>query len=229
MHGEGRRRCQLQLWDLLAHIPRDERDSRLHCGYNRRGVRDAISTRMAAACLLGKGADRVALGVEISGNALAIAPPPALQVHKVIRGADGAYPLGDRLALPGEAVVCLTSRADVLLHLGQLRCRLCGTTWTTFFTRAGGALETRLDLAERFFRLHEDFCGSAQFGSHGHCARLAPFMLHMAKVRRVRRPQVMCNRGQKPRSLITCRLDDPTIAPRKGLRHAGLPGVVLAC
>ncbi len=54
-------------------------------------------------------------------------------------------------------------------------------------------------------------------------------MLHMEKVRRVMRPQVMFNIGQKPRSLIACRLDDPTVKTRKGMLHEGMPGVLIAC
>ena len=42
------------------------------------------------------------------------------------------------------------------------------------------------------------------------------------------RPQVVCNRGKKPWRLIACRLDDPTVAPRKGPLHAGIPGVLIA-
>src|SRR5262249_34985830 len=35
--------------------------------------------------------------------------------------------------------------------------------------------------------------------------------------------------GQKPRRLIACRLDDPTVKTRQGVFHEGIPGVVIAC
>ena len=105
--------------------------------------------------------------MDIPGNELAIAPHPALHVDKVIRVANGADTLGDLLTLPGEAVVFLTSRFYVLSYLFQIRCRFCRTAWTTLCRLASGGMEPLLDLAEHVFRLHDDLCGSSQFGSHG--------------------------------------------------------------
>jgi hypothetical protein len=45
----------------------------------------------------------------------------------------------------------------------------------------------------------------------------------------VRRPQGVCNVGEKPWSLIACRLNDPTVETRKGLLHEGMLGILIAC
>jgi hypothetical protein len=123
----------------------------------------------------------------------------------------------------------LTSRCYVLRHLCQMRCRLGGTPWTTLFRLAGGGMEMLLSLVERFCRLHDGLGGSPLFGSPGGRDRLAPFMLHREEVRRVRRPQGVCHVGEKPWSLIACRLNDPTVETRKGLLHEGMPGILIAC
>ena len=101
-----------------------------------------------------------------------------------VGGAERAWP-GARclLALPGEAVVFLTSRFYVLLHLFQRRCGLGGTLWTTLFRRAGGGMEMLLGLVERCFRLHDGLCSSPLFGRPGGRDRLAEFMLHMEEGR----------------------------------------------
>src|SRR2546423_5988756 len=133
MHGVGCGRRQVQLTYLLAHIPRDELNGCLHFGYHALGFLDPIQARLAEAFVLGNGANRVDLLLDITGNQFAVATYPSLQVDKVVGVADGAYALGDRLALPGEALVLVASGFHVLRNLLQARCRLWGTTWTTFF------------------------------------------------------------------------------------------------
>jgi hypothetical protein len=69
---------------------------------------------------------------------------------------------------------------------------------------------------------------SPLFDGQRRCDRFAQLMLHMEEVRRVMRSEVLFHIGQQPRRLITGRLDDPTVQPRKRLLHAGMPGVVIA-
>ena len=87
--------------DLLAHIPRDELDGRLHFGHHALGFLDTLQAGLAEVFLLGNGADRVDVVLDIPRNELAVATHAALQVDKVVGVADGADALGDLLALPG--------------------------------------------------------------------------------------------------------------------------------
>jgi hypothetical protein len=73
MHGEGLRRCQLQLLDLPAHIPGDELDGRLHCRHHPCGFRDALQTRLAEVFLPRNGTDRIHLFLDVTRNELAMA------------------------------------------------------------------------------------------------------------------------------------------------------------
>src|SRR5215510_11655895 len=109
MHGVGRRLRQVQLTHLLPHIARDERDGGLHFGYDARGFLETLQAGLAHVFLLGNGTERINMALDIPGNELAVATDTALQVDKVVGMADGAYALGDRLALPGETLGLLTS------------------------------------------------------------------------------------------------------------------------
>jgi hypothetical protein len=167
--------------------------------------------------------------LDIPRNARAIPTDTALSIHKVLGLAESAEALGDLRSLPSEAVVCLTRCCSVLLALCQMRCCLWTATWTRLVRLAGGGREWFLNMVQRCCRSHNDLCGSAYFGRHGSCDRLAQGLLHMEEVRRVLRPQMGRNGGQESWGLIACRLDAATVAPHQGLLHAGLPGVVIAC
>ena len=95
VHGVGHGRRQVQLTHLLPHIPRDELDGRLHFGHHALGFLDPLQARLAEVFLLGNGADRVDVLLDIPGNELAVATHAALQVDKVVGVADGADALGD--------------------------------------------------------------------------------------------------------------------------------------
>jgi len=166
VHGVGRGRRQVQLTHLLAHIPRDERDGGLHFGHHALGFLDTLHAGLAEVFLLGDGADRVDVALDIPGHERAVATHTALQVDTVGGVADGAEALGDRLALSGEALVLVASRFHVLRNLLQARCRLWGTTWTTLCRLAVGVVEGLLHLLERLFRRGGGLCGSPLFGGH---------------------------------------------------------------
>jgi hypothetical protein len=202
MHGEGLRRCQLQLVDLLAHIPRDELNGGLHFGHHTRGFLDTIQARLAEVFVLGNGADRVDVALDIPDNELPIATHAALHVHKVVGVANGADALGDLFALPGEPLVLVACGLDILGHLLQARCRLWGAAWATLVRLAGGVVDTFLHQGERLCRLHNDLCGSPLFDGQWGRDRLAQFILHMEEVRRVMRPKVMFHIGEQARRLM---------------------------
>ncbi len=103
VHSVGRGLHQVQLPHLLPHIARDELDGRLHFGHDPLGFLDAIHARLAEAYVLGNGADRVDVVLDISSIELPVASHAAPQIHKVIGVADGTEALGDHLALPRDA------------------------------------------------------------------------------------------------------------------------------
>ena len=105
VHGVGRGRRQVQLTYLLAHIPRDELNGGLHFGHHALGFLDPLHACLAEVFLLGNGADRVDVALDIPGNEFPIATHAARQVDKVVGVADGTDTLGDRLTLLGEALV----------------------------------------------------------------------------------------------------------------------------
>jgi hypothetical protein len=109
MHAEGLGWGQLEPTHLAPHIPRDELDGGLHFGYDPLGFLETIQTRLAETFLLGHITDRINMTLDITRNELAVATHAALHVDKVVGVADGADALGDRLALPSEALVLLTS------------------------------------------------------------------------------------------------------------------------
>jgi len=75
--------------------------------------------------LLGHGAERVDVPLDITGNELPVPTPPALQGDKVVGVANAADALGDLRALRGEAVVLVASGFHVLLST-------CSRLATTF-------------------------------------------------------------------------------------------------
>jgi hypothetical protein len=123
----------------------------------------------------------------------------------------------------------LASRVHCLRDLCQARRRLWGTTWTTLCRLAVGVVESCVHPLERLFGLRHGLGGSPLFDGHRRCDRFTQCMLPMAEVRRVRRPEVMCNIRQQSWGLVAGRLHDPTVEPRQSLFHECLPGVLSAC
>ena len=163
VHGVGRGRRQVQLTHLLPHIPRDELDGGLHFGHHALGFLDTLQARLAELFLLGNGADRVDVLLDITGNELAVATHAALQVDKVVGVANGADALGDlsRAARRGAGARgerLSTSCCDLL----QARCRLWGTARTTLCRLVVGVVEVLLHPLERLFRLARRPCAAAR-------------------------------------------------------------------
>jgi hypothetical protein len=179
--------------------------------------------------LLGNGADRVDVPLDIPGNELTIATHATLQVDKVVRVADSANALGDLRALLGEALVLVASGFDFLRNLLDTRCHLWGAPWTPLCWLVVGTATVLWHTLERLFRLNDCLLGSSLFRGHGGGDSLAQFMLHMEEVRRVMRPQVVLNIRQQAWGFITGRLNHFTVEPQQSLFHEFLPGVLIAC
>jgi hypothetical protein len=81
VHGVGCGRRHVQLPYLLPHIPRDELDGGLHCGHHALGFLETLQACLAEMFVLGNGADRGDMALDIPGNALAVTPYAALHVH----------------------------------------------------------------------------------------------------------------------------------------------------
>src|SRR5215510_11140918 len=167
MHGEGLRRCHLQLFDLLAHIARDELDGRLHFWHHTLRFRDPLQARRAELFLLGHGADRGDVLLDITGDELAVATHAALQVHKVVGVANGPNALADLLPQLCQALVLLASGFHLLHGLLRAWCHFWGTARAAVFQGRVEALGLRLYLFERLFSRGEGLGGGTLFGGHG--------------------------------------------------------------
>ena len=88
MHGEGDRLCQIELIDLLAHITRDELDGRLHFRHDALGFLDALQAALAEPFVLGDRTNLLDVRVDISGNELAVATYPAVEIDTMVAVAE---------------------------------------------------------------------------------------------------------------------------------------------
>jgi hypothetical protein len=95
-----------------------------------------------------------------------VSPYPSIEVNTVGGVTDRADALGDRLALPGEALVLLVSRCHLLLHLLQTRCPLWRAARAARCRLVVGVVEALLPLRERLFRLGGSLGGSLLCGGH---------------------------------------------------------------
>jgi len=179
-HGVGRWRRQGPLTAVLPPRARDALAGGLPVGDHALGFRATLQAGRAAVFLLGHGAERIDVALDIPGNALPVATHAALHVDTVGGVTKGAEALGDHLALPNEALVLVARGCHILRHLLQTRCRLWRTTWTTLCRRAGGVVEVLLPPLERLFGLRHGLCSSPLCGGHRRRDRLAECMLHRA-------------------------------------------------
>src|SRR5215510_13600537 len=84
VHDEGDGRRQVELSDLLSDITRDKRDGRLHFRHHPLGFLDAFQAALAESFVLGNGTNLRDVLLDISGNKLAVATHPALQIDKMV-------------------------------------------------------------------------------------------------------------------------------------------------
>src|SRR5262249_12162849 len=199
---------------LLPHIPRDEFDGRLHFGHDPLSFGDPLQARRAELFLLGNGADRGEVLLDITGDELAVATHAALQVHKVVGVANGTNALGDLLTLPGETLVLVARGFHALRYLFQPWNRLWRAAWTTLGRLAIGVVAALVHPLERLFSLRHGLGRSSLFDGQRRCDRFAQLMLHMEEVRRVMRPEVLFHIRQQAWGLIAGRLDHLTVESR---------------
>jgi hypothetical protein len=103
--------------------------------------------------LLGNGANRVALLVEVSSHALAVSTHAACYIDTVIRVTDGAEALRDRRSLLGEALVLVASGCHCLLDRPEAGGLLWGAARTTLCRLVGGVVAGIVPPRARRFRL----------------------------------------------------------------------------
>jgi hypothetical protein len=141
--------------------------------------------------LLGNGANRVDVLLDISGNELAVATHTTIEVDKVVGMTDGTDALRDLCALPGEVLVLLTRGFHGLRSLLQTHGRLWGTTGTALWRLAIDVGQERLLTVERLFSMDNGLVRRPLFGSHGGRDGLAQFMLYTEEAWRVIYPEVV--------------------------------------
>src|ERR1043166_3986352 len=133
VHGKGDGRRQVELSDLLTDITRDERDGRLHFRHHPLGFLDALQAALAQSFVLGKGANLLDVLLDISGNEVAVAAPPALQIDTMVVVADAPETRLDLCTLLRETLVLTTGRCEHLLGVLQAHGCLWGASWTVLF------------------------------------------------------------------------------------------------
>ena len=119
-------RCQVELLHLLPHLPRDERDGRLHFRHDALGFLDAFSAALAEPCVRGHGAHLLEVSLDVRGDQRAVSTHPALAIDTRIGVANAAEALGDLFALRGEVLVLTTGRFEHLLGVLQVHACLWG-------------------------------------------------------------------------------------------------------
>jgi hypothetical protein len=95
-----------------------------------------------------------------------MATPPALQVDTVGGGPDGAAALGDRLPLPGAALVLVASGVHVLCNLLQALSRLWEAARIALLRLVVPCVEGLVHPVERLFYLGQGLGGSPLCGGH---------------------------------------------------------------
>ena len=121
----GHRRRQVQLMDLLSHLPRDEGNGRLHFRHHPLGLSHPLHACLTEPFVLGNGANRVNLCADICRNALAVSAHASLSIDTVVGLAEVTDALGDLLSLGTDALELLARRLRVLCELLQA----CGCLW----------------------------------------------------------------------------------------------------
>ena len=119
MHGEGGRRCQVQLSDLLPYIPRDELDGCLHFWHDALGFLNTLQAALAEPFVLGDRTNLLDVRLDISGNELAVSTYPAVEIDKMVVVADATDALCNLFALLREALMLTTGGFECLLGLLQ--------------------------------------------------------------------------------------------------------------
>ena len=115
----GHRRGQVELPDLLVHIPRHKLDGGLHFWNDPLGFVDALQAGLTETFVLRHAANGVKLPLDICRNEPTVSPHAALSIDKVVGLAEPTDTLGDLLSLGADALELLACRLCVLFELLQ--------------------------------------------------------------------------------------------------------------
>ena len=133
MHGERNGWSQVQLIDLTSHITGDKFNGGLHFRHDTLRFLDALQAALAEAFLLGHGANRIDLSLNVSGNESAVSTHATLEIDKMVVVANATDMLLDLLALPSKPLVFPTGRLKGLFGLPQAHGVLCGPARSALF------------------------------------------------------------------------------------------------
>jgi hypothetical protein len=187
--GEGGRWCQGQWIDLLPHIPRDERDGRLHFGHDALGFLHALQAALAEPFVLGKHTTLLHGRLQISGQAWAVATYAALEIATRVVGADATAALGAVRALLRTALLLTPGRCALLLGLLQAHGRLWRVARPALCWLVTRRVQGHLHLIELRLRGEGGVGGGSLLRRPRRTDGLAEGRLHMEDLRPVVRRQ----------------------------------------
>jgi len=153
MHGVGHWRRQVELTDLLSHIPRNQLDRGLHFRNDPLGFVDPVHACLTEAFVLRNGANGVHLRLDICRNELAVSPHAALHIDKVVGLTDAPNALGDLRSLGADALELLARRLRFPFELLQAGSGLWGATRPPFCRRVARTLQLPLSSLKPLLRL----------------------------------------------------------------------------
>jgi hypothetical protein len=152
MHGVGHRRRQVELTDLLAHLPRNKLDRGLHFRHDSLGFVDPVHACLTETFVLSNGANGISLRLDICRHALAVSPHAALHIDTVVGVSEATDALGDLRALGAAALELLARRWRVLCELLQAGGGLWGATRPPFCRCGARTLQLPLSLLKPLVR-----------------------------------------------------------------------------
>ena len=167
MHGVGHRRCQVELRDLLPHIPRHKLDRGLHFRNHPRGFVDPLQAGLTETFVLRHAANRVHLCLDIGRNELAIATHAVLEINKVVGMTNGADALGHLLALGADALQRLVGRLRCLRDLLQACGGFEGAARSLLVRRVVRVLKLPLDVLKPLLSRGGRLCSRPLLGGQG--------------------------------------------------------------
>src|SRR5207253_1337034 len=133
VHGEGGRRRYIELSDLLSHITRHKLDGRLHFRHDTLGFLDTLHAALAEPFMLGNGAKLLDVPLDSSGNELAVAAHPALEIDTMVVVADATQARLDLCTLLSETLVLTAGRFERVLGVLQAHGLFWAMARTTLF------------------------------------------------------------------------------------------------
>src|SRR5262249_26784913 len=148
---------------------------------------------------------------------------------EVGRVPNGAQALAHLLALPGAPLILLALGCHLLLGLLQTRDCFGGAARAASFRWGVDGLLMRLHTAARLCSRRHGRRWGTLVGSHWSGHSLAPLVLHMAEVWRVRRAEGMGHIREEPWRLLTGRLAPLPCEQCPGVLQQGVPGGVSPC